>query len=195
MPVTITAGNKNNTLSILVGNTEEDSSFSLAPDSTYTLSITQSRQYCKTTEPYEKTIAVRIKPVTAKLQNQVHHWHTDGGGSVDLTVTFYLESTRTSAFQIWSCNNWDVDGHDYWVDVNNGNGVLLEHTSDIFYFYTSRAIDEDDNGDDFLGIVEKGNSNTTHSLETLKKNRSFDTGDLYGDDGHSRFWITVILSE
>ncbi len=195
MPVTITAGNKNNTLSILVGDVEQDSSFSLAPDATYTISITQSRQYCKTTEPYKKTIAVRIKPVTAKLQNQVHHWHTDGGESVDLTVSFYLESTRTSAFQIWSCNNWDVDGHDYWVDVNNGDGVLLEHTSDIFYFYTNRAIDEDDNGDDFLGIVDKGNSNTTHSLETLKKNQSFDTGNLYGDDGHSRFWITVILSE
>ena len=69
MQVSVTAGNKGNTVSVKVnGVTKVASGFSLAPDSTYTISVVQSRKYCKTTPAYERTVAVKIKPITLSMQ-------------------------------------------------------------------------------------------------------------------------------
>ena len=167
----------------------------LSDDNFHTVSVSITKEHCTPVPVHEKKIYAKMKPVTAKVRNPMHHWHTDGGDSVDLTVTFYWASTVTAGRELWNCSNWDVDGNDYYVDVWNGDGVLLEKKSDMFYFWTSRAKDEDGDGDDFLGIIDYGDAGTTRSLSGLKANPNFDTGDRYGDDGHSRFWLTIDLSD
>lgn len=166
---------------------------------THTIKVTVEKQYC-TTQEFVKNVNVKINRVKAKVKNQVHHWHTDGGRDVDLIVTFYIESTKTGQQEIWSCYNYHKDNtHDYYDDVANDKVVYLYEKTDKFYFYTNRAMDRDGSKEsnwDHLGTINKGDSSATRSLKDLKANPQIDTGDHHGDKNcKSRYWINVELSE
>lgn len=166
---------------------------------THTIKVTVEKQYC-TTQEFVKSVNVKINRVKAKVKNQVHHWHTDGGRDVDLIVTFYIESTKTGQQEIWSCYNYHKDNtHDYYDDVANDKVVYLYEKTDKFYFYTNRAMDRDGSKEsnwDHLGTINKGDSSATRSLKDLKANPQIDTGDHHGDKNcKSRYWINVELSE
>ena len=103
MPVTVSAGNTGNTVSVKVNGTDKAASgFALAPDSTYTISVVQSRQYCKTTSAYERTVAVKIKPITLSMQatnnGELSAWITGFGTSDGFDVRGAIKINGNTIF-------------------------------------------------------------------------------------------------
>ena len=79
----------------------------------------------------------------------------------------------------------------------SSHDLYLNAPSDTFYFYTSKMVDVDTdlfNGNDDMGTVSKGDSNSTRSLSSLMSNRAFSVS-ATGPDGHISYSFSVSLSE
>ncbi len=175
-------------------------------DGTHSLEIIVEKEHCRPLT-IKKNYSVGIRRVKAKINNPLHHWHSDGGADVDLTVELFIESSKTGKQPIWDCKDYHKKNTcDYEDNVKNDKVVYLYDKSDNFYFYTSKAIDVDkgifNGGDDDLGTLKRGDSKGTRTLSKLKEKMnsqtfvtSFETGEIKGSDGSSKYWISLTLSE
>jgi hypothetical protein len=191
--------NKDSEIKLTINNSDADLSGTLE-DGYYTLEMNITKEYCRPLT-VKKNYKVGIKRVKAKVKNDLHHWHTDGGADVDLIVELFIESSKSDKESIYYCNVEHIDNcHDYYSTTDVTKAVYLYEKTDNFYFYTSKAWDRDgkyqSNWDD-LGTVSRGDSKATKTLKELKENPSIDTGDYKGskDEHKSRYWVDVILSE
>lgn len=186
MPVTITAGNKNNTLSILVGDAEEDSSFSLAPDSTYTISITQSRQYCKTTE-YNKTIAVRIKPVTVTVTKSYLYCNmSDAGDECEINGNLYIQKNNESKSLFRNFDDVDFKEKDWDQFSNNGFSAVLTTSTDYIRIFSEGLKESDDSITNINYTVGIG----TFALHRRSSTAAYDASSKSSND----CWCSIYFS-
>lgn len=189
MPVSVTAGNTGNTVSVEVnGATKDASGFSLAPDSTYTISVVQSRQYCKTTPAYKRTVAVKIKPVTVTSgQASMYCDFGDPGSENEMCGRIYLGKNNNYE-EIRSFDETNFTQYK-WDDFNSTPKTFsLSNTSD-YICYKSEGMYEDDvtNNDSCA------NARGTISLSTLKtKERPF-IYEIWGD-GNNRIGLRIVLN-
>ena len=190
--------NKDSEIKLTINNSDADLSGTLE-DGYHTLEMNITKEYCRPLT-VKKNYKVGIKRVKAKVKNNLHHWHTDGGKDVDLIVELFIESSNSSKQSIWSCNYEHIPNcHDYYSTTDVTKAVYLYEKTDNFYFFTSKAWDRDGKRQkdwDHLGTINRGDSTATKTLKQLKENPSIDTGDHKGDkDCKSRYWVDVILSE
>gem|GEM_PF-1224743 len=190
--------NKDSEIKLTINNSDADLNGTLE-DGYYTLEMNITKEYCRPLT-VKKNYKVGIKRVKAKVKNNLHHWHTDGGADVDLIVELFIESSNSSKQSIWSCNYEHIPNcRDYYSTTDVTKAVYLYEKTDNFYFFTSKAWDRDGKYQrdwDHLGTINRGDSTATKTLKQLKENPSIDTGDHNGDKNcKSRYWVDVILSE
>ncbi|MBP5588518.1 MAG: hypothetical protein J6X37_07325 [Treponema sp.] len=148
-------------------------------DGTHSLEIIVEKEHCRPLT-IKKNYSVGIRRVKAKVNNPLHHWHSDGGADVDLTVEFFIESSQTGKQPIWDCKDYQKKNTcDYKDNVKNDKVVYLYDKNENFYFYTSKAIDVDtgifNGGDDDLGTLKRGDSKGTRTLSKLKEKMNSQT--------------------
>ena len=123
MPFNVTAGNEGNTVEVKIGDTVTASSgWYLDPDTVKTISVTQTRQYCRKSE-YSETVSVKIKPITLYMQatasGELAAWITGFGTSSGFDVrgailingntVFSYESGKYGISQSCWCTLKDTD--------------------------------------------------------------------------------------
>lgn len=188
MPVSVTAGNTGNTVSVEVnGAPTAASRFSLAPDSTYTISVVQSRQYCKTTPAYKRTVTVKIKPVTVTSgQAYMYCDFGDPGDENEMYGRIYLgvngNYEKIKEFE-------DADFPQYkWANFDSTSETLvLSNTSDYICYMSEGMYEDDVTNNDSCA-----NARGTISLSKLKtKERPF-IYEIWGD-GNNRIGLRIVL--
>lgn len=187
MPVSVTAGNTGNTVSVKVNEAPTAASnFSLAPDSTYTISVVQSRRYCKTLA-YERTVAVKIKPVTVTSgQASMYCDFGDAGDTNEMCGRIYLGKNNYSE-EIRSFDETDFAQY-RWDNFNSTIKTFSLSNKSDYIWYKSEGMYEDDvtNNDSCA------NASGTISLSTLKTKTSPFTYEIWGS-GSNRIGLRIVL--
>ena len=190
MQVSVKAGNTDNTVSVKVNEATKDASgFSLAPDSTYTISVVQSRQYCKTTPAYERTVAVKIKPVTVTSgQASMYCDFGDAGDENEMCGSIYL-GKNDSYDLIHSFDKTEFAQYT-WVNFNSTSKTLvLSNTSDSICYKSDGMYEHDSTSDNDICT----NASGTISLSTLKTKPSPFTYKIQGY-GNNPIGLRIVLN-
>ena len=190
MPVSVTAGNTGNTVSVEVkGATKDASGFSLAPDSTYTISVVQSRQYCKTTPAYERTVAVKIKPVTVTSgQASMYCNFGDAGDENEMCGSIYLG--KNDSYDLIRSFDKTEFAQYTWVNFNSTSKTLvLSNTSDSICYKSDGMYEHDSTSDNDICT----NASGTISLSTLKNKPSPFTYIIQGY-GNNPIGLGIVLN-
>ena len=198
MACAISAGNTDNTVSLTVdGTSATATAFTLASDSTYTLVITQTRQYCKTLET-TKYVNVKIKSVKVTFQGNKFTFHGadwDSGDTIDLRGTLCAATDSTNEIMLYSWNSGHVSKSAFDVTLSNPT-LYLNSPNEKFYFYSAGNMTDEDSGtDDVLGNLQKGDSSSTRKLSALKIDKSFNEVGKSTGDGYFNCTFTLVLSD
>ncbi len=132
MPVSVSAGNTGNIVEVRVDGSTVAPDFELAPDASYTVTVKQSRQYCKTSALVTKTMNVKIKPVTLGIGKNTSGTYTInpsdfGAPSWDLKGQIYLN--RKTVFSYESGKKGVTENRDNNItDYDYGEVFTLETT-------------------------------------------------------------------
>ena len=187
MPVSVSAGNTGNTVSVKVDETTKAASgFSLAPDSTYTISVVQSRQYCKTLTT-TKTISVKIKPVTVTSgQASMYCDFGDAGSTNEMHGDIYL-GKNNSYENIRNFNETDFKQYQWDNFVSTSKTFYLSNTSDYICYKSEGMYEKDTTNKDWCA-----NASGTISLSTLKTKTSPFTYEIWGS-GSNRIGLKIVL--
>ena len=183
MTFSVSAGNTSNSMKVEVNNVEKTSAnWKLYPDTTPTIKVTQTRLYCKT-NIYNKTVVIKIKPITVTTGSSALKCHFDDGplgGKNDLYGTLYLRKNSESWQEYKSLggagynkNSWDS------YSVSAISFTLYNLSDSIGYKSENMYEADDSSGDDDIPEV-----NTTVYLTNLvasKKNGG--ETKIYADSG------------
>ena len=193
MPLKVSPGNTGNNFHITINdgtsdivsgkktNGESYQAEILEHGKTYTITIKQTREHCKSSDSVSRKIKAEIKPVTVKFKDNKIVFRGDdneGGSGIELRGQIFTETDVTSSKQIWASS-----GSNNKVSMNNSVDISMEFydslqlnsPSDKFYIHTTKMWDVDTgaNENDYLGQIQKGQDTATRTLSVLKSNRSF----------------------
>lgn len=188
MQVSVTAGNTGNTVSVKVNEAPTaESVFSLAPDSTYTISVVQSRQYCKTLA-YERTVAVKIKPVTVTSGQASMYCDFGDPGSENEMYGKILLGMNYDYQEIRSFDKTDFAQYQ-WDNFNSTSKTfVLSNTSDIICYKSEGMVEDDVTNNDSCA-----DASGTISLSMLKTmGRSF-IYEIWGN-GSNCIGLRIVLN-
>ena len=192
MPLKVSPGNTGNNFHITINDGTSDivsgsktngqiyQAEILEHGKTYTITIEQTREHCKSSDPVSRKIKAEIKPVTVKFKDDKIVFRGDddeSGSGIELRGQIYTETDVTSSKQIWTSSTHDKNK----VSMDNGSdtsmtfsdSLQLNSPSDKFYIHTSEMTEVDPSGNDYLGQIQKGQDTATRTLSVLKSNRSF----------------------
>ena len=176
MPFNVTAGNEGNTVEVKIGDTVTASSgWYLDPDTVKTISVTQTRQYCRKSE-YSETVSVKIKPITLYMQatasGELAAWITGFGASggfdvrgailINGNTVFSYESGKYGISQNCWCTLKDTD-YSY-------TGVFNSPSDEITISFSSFRRNIGSGSDKQFG--DRSSSNTLKNCKTGKNNGS-----------------------
>ena len=189
MPVSVTAVNTGNTVSVKVNEVTKASNFSLAPDSTYTISVVQSRKFCKTTPAYKRTVAVKIKPVTViSGQASMYCDFGDAGDTNEMCGRIYL-GKNNSYEEIRFFDETEFLQYD-WDNFDSMSITLVLSNKSDYICYKSDGMYEHDSTS---GNDNCSNASGTISLSTLKIKPSPFTYKIWGS-GSNRIGLSIVLN-
>lgn len=163
MTFSVSPGNTGNTVEVKEGDSSSD--YKLAPDTTTTIKVIQTRTYCKT-NTYTKTVIVKIKPITVSVGDCAMYCHFDDGGKGDNDIkgNAYLgvNGSFSHLKEFKSSNGFKVRAWDSYS--HNNLSFVLYNASDYMCFKTEGMTECDDwpDGDDDVSEV-----NTTKFLSDL----------------------------
>ena len=176
MPFNVTAGNEGNTVEVKIGDTVTASSgWYLDPDTVKTISVTQTRQYCRKSE-YSETVSVKIKPITLYMQatasGELAAWITGFGASggfdvrgailINGNTVFSYESGKYGISQSCWCTLKDTD-YSY-TGVFNSPSDLITISFSNFRRNIGSGSDKQ--------FGDRSSSNTLKNCKTGKNNGS-----------------------
>ncbi|MBO7613038.1 MAG: hypothetical protein J6S81_04375, partial [Treponema sp.] len=163
MTFSVSPGNTGNTVEVKEG--ESSSDYKLAPDTTTTIKVIQTRTYCKK-NTYTKTVIVKIRPITVSVGDCAMYCHFDDGAKGDNDVDGYAYLGVNGSFQL--LKDFDPDNafaKRAWDSYSHNNlSFVLYNASDYMCFKTEgmKECDSGLDGDDDISEV-----NTTKSLSDL----------------------------
>lgn len=163
MTFSVSPGNTGNTVEVKEGDSSSD--YKLDPDTTPTIKVTQTRLYCKT-NIYNKTVVIKIKPITVSVGDCAMYCHFDDGAKGDNDVDGYAYLGVNGSFQL--LKDFDPDNafaKRAWDSYTHNNlSFVLYNASDYMCFKTEgmKECDSGLDGDDDISEV-----NTTKSLSDL----------------------------
>jgi len=186
----IANGNYGNTVSLTVGGTSATATnFTLAPNSTYTLVITQQKANCKPLVT-TKYVKVKIKPITLTVGYiLIYHNGDDKRNEVEPDGNIYCSVTG------YSERNYNFNGNKTYTkqhDITWNTSFTITNKDVVFSFRSDNMIDHDGvGGQDKMGWVS-----TSRSLTDLRTNNYFRLNGSDADkDCSSWYDFTVGLSD
>lgn len=144
MPINITAGNTGNTVKLYMDGHEVEKA-SLGYGTAGSVSVTQTRQYCKTLESESELMNVSIKPITLKYNNRT------GKGKLELKLSNFGDPSLMSLAASVVINdtqiayrktsNYDSVNQNTWVTLNDNTEernveITLTNPSDVISVFT-----------------------------------------------------------
>ncbi|MBR4386753.1 MAG: hypothetical protein IKP51_09565 [Treponema sp.] len=165
------------------------------------------------TESGTKLVCVKTKPVKVQISGQLRGWYRVSPEQRPCPQqTFHLQAgnpdneypeERSFTLTYGDDNGYGDGDHArnyYWWTPDASNYVWLTSKYSTFYFWADQAYDYVTHN--YMGKFLKDCDATTRTLEGLKANPSFDSGDRDGAGNangdawdRSRVWITVSLSD
>ena len=146
MPITVTAGNAGNTVTLSMDGHEVEKA-SLGYGSAGSVSVTQTRQYCKTLESESKWMDVSIKPITLTYNNKT------GKGKLELKLSNFgndpaimplganitIRAAGKEAMTAYNKTDESVN-QNTWLTLNDSSArsveIMLNNPSDEIIVYT-----------------------------------------------------------
>ena len=177
-------------IDLLVDGTSGDLTARTVDDGYHTLTIRVSKAGYASVD-ISKRVYVKIKPVKVKISTDIHIYGDTGGWEKHPCVrnTLYIdvdnpddlyEGEKTCLSENNSGTGTAVgnSGMNYYrPTIADSNYVWLTAKSSTFYFYGDACYDYCIEMN--LGVCEKGTESATRTLEALKSNKDFSTGNLY----------------
>ena len=161
-----------------------------------------------TTESGTKRICVKIKPVKVQIIGQLHiyadsSWHNENPcirNNLYVDVDNPDDLYEGEKLCLAENNNPEgrvgkgSSGMDYYRYTSEEyNYVWLTAKSSIFYFYGDDCFDYCSEA--VMGKCEKGNANATRTLEGLKSDIRFETGNLYNGSCYCLYGFSVSIDD
>lgn len=146
MPITVTAGNAGNTVTLYMDGHEVENA-SLGYGTAGSVSVTQTRQYCKTLESESKWMDVSIKPITLTYNNKT------GKGKLELKLSNFgndpaimplganitIRAAGKEAMTAYNKTDESVN-QNTWLTLNDSSArsveITLNNPSDEIIVYT-----------------------------------------------------------
>ena len=146
MPITVTAGNAGNTVTLYMDGHEVETA-SLGYGTAGSVSVTQTRQYCKTLESESKWMDVSIKPITLTYNNKT------GKGKLELKLSNFgndpaimplganitIRAAGKEAMTAYNKTDESVN-QNTWLTLNDSSArsveITLNNPSDEIIVYT-----------------------------------------------------------
>ena len=206
MPLKVSPGNTGNNFHITINDGTSDivsgsktngqiyQAEILEHGKTYTITINQTREHCKSSDSVSRKIKAEIKPVTVKFKDNkiIFRCDDDEGDDLQLIGKIYTGTDDTAEKIIINANKSKIGSKNSDISIFFFDSLKLTSPSSKFYIWTDRIFDDDNAGQDFLGIINKGSTpNSYRTLTELKTTKTFTRIYPNDKDSSSEEWFTL----